>query len=136
MNRARNNPRIHLLLHAVALCVLAWVSWTSTARAQVFAPMCDEVGASAIAPLPVVSHARGEIRPGPCSPFDLLDRVDAAPGEQDAPKLQIQAQPTWGIVQDAPAADVRPAALNVELYPACRSRVGAAHLGSIYRPPR
>lgn len=135
MTRVRNR-KPHLVLRALAVCVFTWLSWTSQARAQAFAPMCDEVGASAIAPLPVVAHARGEIRPGACSPFALLERADAAPGDQEAPKLNLEAQPSWCIVAKAPVHEVRPAALHAELDPTSATPSGIACARGVYRPPR
>jgi hypothetical protein len=121
------------------LPLLAFVlalSGIPTARAAVFAPECDESGASAIAPIPVLVHDHGEIRAEGCDPYSALEPLGGVPTDQDRPSVSLETQAQLFIVEAPPEHHIPRAALARCLDPGYELGARDAHRCNVYRPPR
>lgn len=138
MTHARKLRVSRLLCRALTLCVLLLTVVTvRTARAQVFAPECDETGASAIAPLPVLVRDHGEIRIDGCVAAQaLLEPLQRAPQNPDRPTVSLESQSQLFLVEPVPHHAVPRARASRRLDPNYRFGAGAAHRQCVYRPPR
>ena len=138
MTRSRNNLIIQVsIAQVLSVCLFAIaVLWSGNARAQVFAPMCDQDAASAIAPLPVHLPDYGEIAQAPCSTFNLFDRATKAPSEPDPPKSEVQPPARLFIVMDLVPLEVGPPATSKAPPQFVASEPRPAHRVDVYRPPR
>lgn len=93
MTRFRNiQPLSRALLRGFGLCLFALVVLLpGQALAFYFAPMCDEDGSSAIAPIPITPRDHGEIQQLPCPPAERDDDTAAAlSSDQGEPPLNVQ----------------------------------------------
>jgi hypothetical protein len=109
-----------------------------TAEARVFAPICDEDGASAIAPLPVLIEEHSEIGMLPCEDSETPEgsAVDLPP-ERNAPR-QAQAQSSPRVALHVASLPIRIPAASSTLLPmtAVPQNPGELHRRCVYRPPR
>lgn len=137
MTRSRNNLIIQLSARALSLCLFAIATlWSGHADAQVFAPMCDEDGASAIAPLPVQLPDYGEIAQTPCSPFNFDRATKAPPTDPDPPKSEVQSSARLFIVVDLVPIEVGPPMASRAPAQFVAADTRPPHRSSVYRPPR
>jgi hypothetical protein len=143
MTPARNNLMLRpVLLRAVQRAVLLFLFallllWSAPAEAHTFAPMCDESGASAIAPLPVYPRDHGEIRQAPCRlkrPTSSLGK--ALPEQPEEPKTNIEPAPRHIVMSALPTIEFETSAPERVLFTTQRELRGDDHRGLVYRPPR
>jgi hypothetical protein len=137
MTPSRNPAVAWLALRVLPLLafVLAF-AWAPNARADVFAPECDEAGASAIAPIPVVLRAHGEIRSSGCDNYSQIEPSSGVAHEQERAPVSLETHAPWFIVQPAPDYALPKAALSRRLERRRQANGADAHLSSVYRPPR
>lgn len=136
MKRSGNLARLRVALAALACCALAWLFLAGEARAQVFAPMCDESASSAIAPLPIEVRDHGEIGIDPCAKLPLLEALERVPPDRDAPGGSFERGQLQSLVVPPSPPEVRPPAPVSELRPGEQASSGTSQPRSVYRPPR
>lgn len=137
MTPSRNPAVAWLALRVLPL--LAFVltfAWVPSAQADVFAPECDETGASAIAPIPVVLRAHGEIRSSGCDNYSLVEPLSGVAHEQERAPVSLETHAPWFIVEPSSDYVVPKAVLSRRLERRGQAQSADAYLSSVYRPPR